>query len=177
MWLIKKKGIRIYVTQYATFAPSYPNLKRHLLGMAGSAAAIVSLGSFWALSFPGSAARWDGMDSGSTMATAFLSLLPVQQGKLSLSWTDITHLITHTSSEQASSQNNECKTLNMKAINIQLPGTFLSLPSQIREFSSYFFNEEIQCGCSATKDQILRSHSYPTQACIAMHKRSKEQCS
>lgn len=53
----KEKGIRIYVTQYATFAPSYPNLKRHLLGMAGSAAAIVSLGSLWALSFPGSAAR------------------------------------------------------------------------------------------------------------------------
>lgn len=32
------------------------------------------------------------MDSGSTIATVFLSLLPVQQGKLSLSWTDITHL-------------------------------------------------------------------------------------
>lgn len=53
----KEKSICIYVTQYATFAPSYPDLKRHLLGMAGSAAAIVSLGSFWALSFPGSAAR------------------------------------------------------------------------------------------------------------------------
>lgn len=109
------------------------------------------------------------------MATAFLSLLPVQQGKLSLSWTDITHFITHISTEQAHSQNNGCRILNMKAINIQLSGAFLSLPSQIREFSSYFFNEEIQSGCSATEDQILRSYSYPTQACIAMHKRSKEQ--
>ena len=81
-----------YVSKYVTLVPSYPNLKHHLLGMAGPGAAIVSVGSFWALSFPGSAARWDGMDSGSTIATVFLSLLPVQQGKLSLSWTDITHL-------------------------------------------------------------------------------------
>lgn len=57
--------------------------------MAVSGAAI---GSFWVLSFPGSAARWDGMDCGSTIATVFLSLLPVQQGKLPLSWIDTTHL-------------------------------------------------------------------------------------
>lgn len=81
-----------YVSEHVTLVPSYPNLKHHLLGMAGPGAAIVSLGSFWALSFPGSAARRDEMDSGSTIATVFLSLLPVQQGKLSLSWTDITHL-------------------------------------------------------------------------------------
>lgn len=78
-----------YVSQYVPFAPPYPNLKHHLLGMAVSGAAI---GSFWVLSFPGSAARWDGMDCGSTIATVFLSLLPVQQGKLPLSWIDTTHL-------------------------------------------------------------------------------------
>lgn len=41
-----------YVPKYVTLDPSYPNL----LGMAVPGAAIVSLGSFWALSFPGSAA-------------------------------------------------------------------------------------------------------------------------
>lgn len=88
----KRRYTYFYVSKYVTLVPSYPNLKDHLLGMAGPGAAIVSVGSFWALSFPGSAARWDGMDSGSTIATVFLSLLPVQQGKLSLSWTDTTHL-------------------------------------------------------------------------------------